>query len=71
MSGIDLPTVQVLMGHKEISMTLRYTHLTTDHKQQAVRALETFGEKSQQFSQHREGEDAQGSRNALKIRMLS
>ena len=71
MSSVDLLTVQVLMGHKEISMTLRYTHLTTDHKQQAVRALETFGEKSQQFSQHRGWEGAQGSRNALKIHALS
>jgi integrase len=71
MSGIDLPTVQVLMGHKEISMTLRYTHLTTDHKQQAVRALETFGEKSQQFSQHRGGEGTRGARNVLKKKVLS
>jgi site-specific recombinase XerD len=45
MAGVDLPTVQALMGHKTIAMTLRYTHLTTDHKQQAVKALERFGEK--------------------------
>ena len=45
MSGVDLPTVQALMGHKTIGMTLRYTHLTSEHKRQAVRALETFGEK--------------------------
>jgi integrase len=51
MSGVDLPTVQALMGHKDISMTLRYTHLSSDHKQRAVRALEQFSEKSQQFSQ--------------------
>ena len=36
MSGVDLPTVQALMGHKDISMTLRYTHLSSDHKQRAV-----------------------------------
>lgn len=29
----------------------RYTHSTIDYKQQAVAALEQFGEKSQQFSQ--------------------
>ena len=50
MSGVDLPTVQALMGHKDISMTLRYTHLSSDHKQRAVRALESFAEKSPQFS---------------------
>ena len=50
MSGVDLPTVQALMGHKDISMTFRYTHLSSDHKQRAVRTLESFAEKSPQFS---------------------
>lgn len=45
MAGVDLPTVKELMGHKDITMTLRYTHLSSDHKQRAVRALEGFGEK--------------------------
>src|SRR5215510_11805715 len=42
MAGVDLPTVKELLGHKDISMTLRYTHLSTDHKQHAVRLLEQF-----------------------------
>ena len=45
MAGVDLPTVQALMGHKTIAMTLRYTHLTTDHKQRAVCLLEPAAEK--------------------------
>jgi hypothetical protein len=45
MAGIDLPTVQELMGHKDIKMTLRYTHLSSDHKRRAVTALAVFGEK--------------------------
>jgi len=45
MAGVDLPTVKELLGHKGIAMTLRYTHLSTDHKQRAVQALEQFGEK--------------------------
>ena len=45
MSGVDLPTVKELLGHKDISMALRYTHLSTDHKQHAVRLLEQFGER--------------------------
>ena len=31
MAGVDLRTVQVLMGHKTINMTLRYSHLSPDH----------------------------------------
>jgi integrase len=45
MAGVALPTVRELMGHKDITMTLRYTHLSSDHKQRAVRALEQFGAK--------------------------
>ena len=45
MAGVDLPTVKELMGHKDITMTLRYTHLSSDHKQRAVRVLERIGEK--------------------------
>jgi integrase len=31
MAGVNLKAVQVLMGHKTISMTLRHSHLATDH----------------------------------------
>lgn len=40
MAGVDLRTVQELLGHKDIKMTLRYTHLSSDHKRQAIAALE-------------------------------
>jgi len=39
MSGVDLKTVQELMGHKTINMTLRYAHLSPDHKRKAVENL--------------------------------
>ncbi len=45
MAEVDLPTLKELMGHKDIKMTLRYTHLSNRHKQNAVNALESFGEK--------------------------
>lgn len=39
MSGIDIKTVQELLGHKSIEMTLRYSHLSPDHKRKAVDVL--------------------------------
>ena len=46
MSGIDLNTVGELLGHKDITMTLRYSHLAPRHKQHAVdilsRKMESF-----------------------------
>jgi integrase len=44
MNGTDITTVKELLGHKTISMTMRYAHLSKEHKQQAVDSLE-FGEK--------------------------
>ena len=46
MAGIDLKTVQELMGHRDIRMTLRYSHLSADHKR---RAVEVFDNKMDTF----------------------
>lgn len=39
MAGVDLKTVQELMGHKTIAMTARYAHLAPTHKLQALETL--------------------------------
>ena len=39
MAGVDLRTVQELMGHKSIQMTVRYSHLTPKHTLAAVELL--------------------------------
>jgi len=39
MAGVDLKTVQELLGHKTIEMTLRYSHLSPDHKRAAMEVL--------------------------------
>lgn len=43
MAGVDLNTVRELMGHKDITMTLRYAHLAPEHKAQAVARLVNTG----------------------------
>lgn len=40
MGGCDLTTLKELLGHKSIAMTLRYAHLSGEHKKQAVKILD-------------------------------
>ena len=39
MAGVDIRTVQELMGHKTLAMTLRYSHLSPEHRLDAVQRL--------------------------------
>ena len=39
MAGVDLRTVQELLGHKSFEMTLRYAHLSPEHKKVALDVL--------------------------------
>jgi len=40
MKGVDLTTVKELLGHKKITMTLRYAHLAPGHMLKAVKVLD-------------------------------
>jgi len=42
MAGMDLATLKELMGHSNISTTMRYVHPTPEHKLEAMRKLEKF-----------------------------
>jgi Phage integrase family len=44
MAGVDLRTVQELLGHKVIAMTVRYAHLAPKHTLAAVERLDKFTE---------------------------
>ena len=50
MSGVDLPTVQKLMGRKDIETTMRYARLSPDHLKAAVERIDW----------HKSGTNAQG-----------
>jgi site-specific recombinase XerD len=39
MAGVDIRTVQELMGHKSITMTMRYAHLSPQHRIGALEKL--------------------------------
>jgi len=39
MKGVDLRTVQELLGHKTLAMTLRYSHLSPAHQLEAAQRL--------------------------------
>lgn len=39
MAGVDIMTVKELLGHKTLKMTLRYSHLSPNHKSAAVETL--------------------------------
>ena len=39
MKGVDLITVKELLGHKQISTTMRYSHLSNEHNKDGFRAF--------------------------------
>ncbi len=40
-AGVDLPTIQKISGHKTMSMVLRYVHLSDQHIDEAMAAIDT------------------------------
>jgi integrase len=42
--GVDIVTVQQLLGHSTLTVTMRYTHTNLDSKKAAVAKLESFGD---------------------------
>jgi integrase len=40
MAGVDLVTIQQLLGHGSINMTMRYSHLAPEHRAKAVKVLD-------------------------------
>ncbi|MCP5002661.1 MAG: site-specific integrase [Planctomycetes bacterium] len=48
MGGVDLVSVKDLLGHKSLTMTLRYAHLAAGHKRRAVNTLDQLLQSGQE-----------------------
>ena len=56
MAGVPLPTVAELLGHRSIEMTKRYSHLSPNHKANAVRVLDSLSDESKERQSVKEGD---------------
>lgn len=63
--GVDIVTVQQLLGHSAITVTMRYTHTNLESKHAAVAKLEKFGDNLVTVCTKMQQSSSQLSRNAL------
>ena len=47
MNGCQLRTIQELLGHSDVRMTVRYSHLSPEHLQNAVNTLDSVISKNE------------------------
>jgi len=53
MEGADITAVKELLGHKTLSMTMRYAHLAPNHKVKAVALLDKLHDKNMTIQEKR------------------
>ena len=69
MAGVDIRTVQELMGHKTIQVTMRYAHLAPEHQLEAVQRLCNTGSALGEPTDTRTDTTANGPVGALNVRL--
>jgi integrase len=70
MTGVDIRTVQELMGHKTIQVTMRYAHLAPEHQLEAVQRLRNTGSALGKATDTRTDTTANGPVGALSERPI-
>jgi integrase len=71
MAGVDLPTLKELMGHSQISITMRYVHPTPEHKIEAVNKLQRYNAEQLIAAYERAGESLQKSLQSQNQQVLN
>jgi len=54
MNGVDLYAVKELLGHKDIKMTMKYAHLSPEHKSSAIHFLDRIYGKGSNLTDNQE-----------------
>jgi site-specific recombinase XerD len=57
MEGVDLRTVQELLGHKSIVQTMKYAHLAQDHRQAAAEKMSAKEERREKQKEREPGQE--------------
>jgi len=56
-AGVDLPNLAALLGHADVTMTMKYVHVQKEQKIAAVDKLEKYVQLAKQFTLHAEGRE--------------
>jgi len=59
--GTPILTIKELMGHQSLAMTERYSHLSPDHKKQAIEGIENYFAAAETSEEEHAAEEREGN----------